>query len=992
MDNFIRGIDLGLAYRKAKVDAYYSPVMVRFDFVEYEKKLILNLAKFKKQLVSSPNEISLGEWTYAPKGITLPEDVRKVIHSCPNRQWAATVGAIEKGKPKAEFRLMAQPSVDFHLLSALWMLKVGDLYDAKLGSSAYGNRLRRSRNGKVNPLSIGSFVPYLKPFREWHDNGIDALRTALAEGKKVVAITADVGGFYHELNPSFMLKESFLDAIDLKLTDEQRDLTEVFIDTLSRWAQSTPLKKGLPVGLPASGLVANMALIELDRVVERELAPLYYGRYVDDIILIMEDTSDFQTPKDVWEWICKRSNGLLKAKNEKGCEEAVSFAPDYLSDSRILFSNEKNKVFLIDGDSGMALIDSIAHHIRHRASEWRALPNLPTDPKHVAKTLVEAIQKSGEKADSLRKVDSLSLGRADFAIKLRDFEAYERDLIPEAWVEHRHAFLNAFIQHVMVLPKFFELADYLPRIIRLATACEDFELLRLILKRLFDLVDQVFEDCEISIKSYPAGDPLDEEREKNVEKEVAEKWKAQLKCMVSESIKISLPLQLSQTGVQTWREHMDKELEEKLGFDLEVRKLGMFLEDAFAHDLAHIPFRFAGLPPELSGRQRFALKFPSTLKSFEDIFPTPVTKGVGCVAKLMRFKCEGGLPFGLLFATRPLSIQELYILHPSPYKDGDESKLSEAILALRGFKVEKSLPCIENNGVLDIPIDRQSDKCKIAITSWETDITSWTASVTMKPDPGISRYVRLTKFLNEVLASSIPIDYLVMPELSVPSGWFLRIANKLRGKGISLICGVEYLHRRRRRVMNQVWVALPHDGLGFPSLAVYRQDKQRPALHEAKELFRVAGVVLKPEKTWQTPPILRHGNFQFSILICSELTNIAYRSALRGKIDALFIVEWNQDTESFNALVESSALDIHAYIIQCNDRQYGDSRIRVPHKDAWKRDHVRIKGGKNDYFVVGEIDIASLRAFQSNHRSPDGPFKPVPDGFTCAHDRSTTPR
>jgi hypothetical protein len=121
------------------------------------------------------------------------------------------------------------------------------------------------------------------------------------------------------------------------------------------------------------------------------------------------------------------------------------------------------------------------------------------------------------------------------------------------------------------------------------------------------------------------------------------------------------------------------------------------------------------------------------------------------------------------------------------------------------------------------------------------------------------------------------------------------------------------------------------------------------------------------------------------------LTNITYRAALRGNIDALFVPQWNQDTETFNPLVESAALDIHAYIIQCNDRQYGDSRIRAPYKDAWRRDLVRIKGGKNDYFVIGEIDISALRAFQSSHRSPSGPYKPVPDGFKMAFGRKILP-
>ena len=148
---------------------------------------------------------------------------------------------------------------------------------------------------------------------------------------------------------------------------------------------------------------------------------------------------------------------------------------------------------------------------------------------------------------------------------------------------------------------------------------------------------------------------------------------------------------------------------------------------------------------------------------------------------------------------------------------------------------------------------------------------------------------------------------------------------------------------------------------------------------------------MKPDKCWRTPPIVQHGDFRFALLVCSELTNISYLAALRGKVDALFVPEWNQDTETFNALVESAALDVHAYIIQCNDRQYGDSRIRAPFRDSWKRDVLRVKGGVTDYCVIGEIDIQALRQFQSSHRSPNKPFKPVPDGFEIDFDRRLLP-
>ena len=91
--------------------------------------------------------------------------------------------------------------------------------------------------------------------------------------------------------------------------------------------------------------------------------------------------------------------------------------------------------------------------------------------------------------------------------------------------------------------------------------------------------------------------------------------------------------------------------------------------------------------------------------------------------------------------------------------------------------------------------------------------------------------------------------------------------------------------------------------------------------------------------------------------------------------------EVQRQNEAFYADYREGRLDMHAYIIQCNDRQYGDSRIRAPAKDSWARDVLRVKGGVTDYCVIGEIDVQALRQFQSSHRSPAKPFKPAPDGF-----------
>lgn len=998
--------DLSLAYRKAKVDLYYTSHPDLGMIADYERKLHKNLQALLGKINGADEEwISskdfLGEWTLAAKGLGCVADdgdKRKfppagngcLIYSSPTGEWdAACTNLAEGSEVQAEFRLMAQPSMDFHVLSALWMLQVGCHYDKNLDDCAYGSRLRRTTKGEFNERSLGSFKPYLKPFRDWRNGGISAMRSALESKKSIVALTADVSSFYHELNPKFMLDESFNELLELPEDLEQPELKKLhrlFIHALQAWAKQTPLKKGLPVGLPASAVVANMALFELDRVIQEQIAPLYYGRYVDDIILVMDGGKQFHSTSDVWEWIFSRSRSLLAWVDGKQ-KKKVQFKPDYLTKSRIQFDNGKNKIFRLEGPTGLAMIGSIERNIHERASEWRALPDLPHAAEQIGTDLVAATQQDGDFADNLRKADSLAMRRASFAIKLRDFEAYERDLPSTQWAQHRHAFLDAFIQHVLVLPHFFELETYLTRVVRLAVACEDFKHLGQIIKAVRKLVAQVRDDCKLKIKAAPKNIKGDDDT-------LVAKWEAQLRRAIRQGIIAAMPPELSREGEAAWDECIVKP-----GFDAGIcgSLPNIHAKHArwFACDLAHLPLRFAGMSTSMVDqrgipkRGKFLPKEASTM-----LLPDNIGLGIQVLAHWIGFKER--IPSGLGFATRPFNLSELFIIAPKSCETCSQDELALVVQALRGFTPDEKMPrWNDEEDLLLIPDGKAPAKTAIAVSSWKTSMKSWVASVSHMEDPlGRDRYERLTKLLNGVISHPKGTRYLILPELAMPARWFMRFAYKLHGRGISLITGVEYLHSRKSskaRVRNQVWAALSHNGLGFPSLMVYRQDKQRPALHEELELQRIAGLKMKPGKRWDTPPIIQHGDFRFALLVCSELTNISYRAALRGKVDALFVPEWNQDTETFNALVESAALDVHAYIIQCNDRQYGDSRIRAPFKDSWKRDVLRVKGGVTDYCVIGEIDVQALRQFQSSYRSPGKPFKPVPDGFEIDIGRKVLP-
>jgi hypothetical protein len=86
-------------------------------------------------------------------------------------------------------------------------------------------------------------------------------------------------------------------------------------------------------------------------------------------------------------------------------------------------------------------------------------------------------------------------------------------------------------------------------------------------------------------------------------------------------------------------------------------------------------------------------------------------------------------------------------------------------------------------------------------------------------------------------------------------------------------------------------------------------------------------------------------------------------------------------------LVSSSANDLHSFIIQVNNRYYGDTRLRGPYKKGYERDKVRVRGGELDYFVVATLEVKKLREFQRDHRSPKKSFKPTPTGFEMSDKR-----
>lgn len=994
--------ELVIAYRKAKVDLYHSTEPRYFDLVEYEEDLFDHLtdllARINGRSTSWVTEREfVGGFTLAPKSVDLPES-RTVLHSDPIAEWRTRAGGAAR-RPTARFRLMSRCSVDFHVFSTLWLVTAGEKLDRALGKSAFGNRLRRERDGSLNRYSPGTFTYYLSPYRRWRDNGLAVMRAHLDSGRSIVAMTADATSFYHRLDPSFLLDERFLERLGVEFTTDEWHIHELFVEGLRAWsrqvARTTGWRdRGLPVGLPASGVVANLALADLDRLADEEFKPLYYGRYVDDIMIVLEQNRDLVDQQDVWSWLAARSADLLQyedVNDDSGTSFRARFTPPYLGGSDVVFENSKNKIFHLSGETGRFLLGSIERTINERASEWRALPSIDTDPRHIGTDLAAITTTDGDAAATLRDSDRLSARRAAFAIRLRDFEAYERILDPASWAHHRRAFFGAVERQLLVLPTYFDLASYVPRLVKLAAACQDREALAALFRALGDLHHEIQRTCTLTVAEFdPSGDAPEL---------IAHRWADQVVLECAES------LAAAYAGGLTAQE-LSKIVEPLVGIApdaaarFRVRALRGWNRRLFTRDLAHVPFRFALMRPDLGRPRNLPSAAPAPTARFElpldDILTVGLQELVEWLDDNVKEKSAllpGHEIPGLLFATRPFNVLDLYLA-----LRGDVTRalgvvptrvVKRILRAIRGYE-PSALPDTVEDGdefTIEVPSDARSGKRRIALGMVKTEDSSMEAALYGRYDLARRRYEHLVNVVDEAIRRPGPVHYLLLPELAMPPMWFVHFGLRLENRGISLVSGVEYRHGPPGVVHNQVWAALRVDGAGVPFFPVYRQDKQKAAPGEERILREQAKLVLDPEIPWSRPPVVAHGDFRFGLLICSEMTNIAHRASLRGRVDALLVPEWNRDLHTFGALVESAALDIHAFIAQANHRNYGDSRIRAPRSKDWERDVVRIQGGTHDYVVVGEIDYGALRRHQSKHIVLDGEFKPVPDGFTIAPER-----
>ncbi len=1040
--------DLAEAYYKAKVDLWYSNDPRINDLADYEEDLAGNLKKLRRRLNAAlQNHDSIeakrllepgfiGSATLIAKELILNGGNDISAHSSP---WDVWTKPDSKRSATASFRVLSQCSIDLHILTTLWIRDVGVSIDQALGpastangkapsgtqiASAYGNRLRRARGGEYNQAAPGSLKPYLHQYEQWQSGGYQAIELALERGESVIALTADVKSFFPSLTADFLLTPEFQTLAGIPT--EHIGLHKLFVKLMGAWrcatAESLGLPEhdiGIPIGLASSGIVGNAALLEFDSIIREHVNPLFYGRYVDDITLVFQNSGGFSNAREVIRWLMNRCNATSRPKHafrfhydHEREEHRVNYSRPYLSGSSIAFTDKKSKVHFFSGRSGGTLLAALKRSDQERASEWRELPELPEDATKVGQELISFTDTNGLAANTLRSVATPTANRAQFALKLRNVEAFARDLAPDSWKEHRREFFNAVNEFICAPQLFFSFERYLPRIVAVALECHDWDEVTRLASSIKLMINTLLSSASVTVSingrtSSPGA---------------IEQWGAHIRDLLLSVILRSQSDSLTEDKARNLHDVLEKfprtsartapqAPQPDLALLMDAKGRAAQFRKVFLSDLAILPLRVIALPSSWTRDAPSAhnIDANTALKSTLKRQLKAANRRLKAFDTLGRRTSEDPFPSfpGAAFPTRPASLAEMFgaTRALSSPKGPHVERAIQAIAALRGYSIDGTskpsvTPEFSGTSTLIRTSGKRSDNkastqpassLDIALGLLSTSRDQLTKAIHGTPDLSRERYATMIDLVNHVVRARGKVKYLVLPELSMPAPWFHRIANKLRAIGVSLISGIEYQASGTAQdaLCNQAWASLSHTEWGFPGSIVYAQDKLRPAHGEEQNLLAEAGKTLSPEMKWDPIQIIDHQGFRFSILICSELTNIQYRAAARGLVDALFVPEWNQDTETFSSIVEASAFDVHCFVIQANNRDHGDSRIRGPLKQRFTRDIVRVSGGVQDSVIVGRIPVAKLREFQSR-RAPLGiqHFKPLPDGYSIHESRN----
>ena len=971
------------AYRKLKGSVYMDKTypyirydIAKFEGEQFERKMELILEAINNDNTWHSFELRILE---SIRAFTFPKEIYN--DSIEKSESVVISNVYAKSVLVKKYNNFIDMVVEGHIIGVLWILLVGYRIDENLHKNCFGHRLNESLVLPEKRISESPnlFKPYFIQYETWRNSGLDHAKDIINTDKQSVIISMlDLTRYYYHVNYTNSLY-SQITGIDIE-SKEILKINDLVYKILVKYSELLGFnnKVILPIGFLPSNILANAYLQNFDNKISSIYNTVYYGRYVDDIIVVTR---------------LEKTNAFAKQINKEGISAISSYMLDLFeregiisidNDDNIsvveyddlLVQKSKFRFFYIDKNGYDTIIEKIKGDISKNINEFNYIPD--NDVSEINEDVIQFDRE--DTINKLRSINGITIDK--YALS----KAIGKNIMMSQFCEINAvnrfiSNLNQILNHQEVISNYTQWESIIN----------------------FLVINKKWKQIEsFSAKVVSALNYLDELSNKKGEYEYLKRDGV---YSVGDSLVRFYFSCLIRSMSIVWGKDIHEELKKILELFNANPKYSAFLNLYSIIKVDDARRMFCN--SRMINRSLLPIYIEECMSAFP---PNDESDNVVCFSQLNEYLLSKGRykysqPRGKY---RPYISSPFDILYTSLIRD-----LKNDIAPLRPDDSCVKLLCqtyAKNFNSLDVGYlgeyvkidsnnkegdfivsvstrEKKQDKSKIRVAvanvkTYDSDIEDILKD---KCKSKTSRCLEISRIINEAIRYKT--DILIFPEAYIPIEFLPVIQKKILKHNMALVGGLEHVKKKDSNLVYNITVTLlplVNDFVKYTIPFFHLKTYYSPT--EVSDIIDNNCVPVKG--TGHT--LFRWKGFSFIPYCCYELTSLELRSKYKKDADLVIGVEWNKDTRYFSNILESLTRDRFCFCAQSNVSNYGDSRIIQP-KSSVKMNIAQVKGGVNGTVIIDEIDVEALRIHKLKRPSPKRKgknqsqdieeFKPLPAGY-----------
>ena len=929
--------DLIEAYIFLKRTIYYENnnlLHLKYQIAEFEEKNnFLDLEKREKYFRKLEKEIKQGiegikkyltkiKFTKIIKKLEENEENKitlKVLkENCSSESFYNEIKSKLEIDKKIQYNYIIDCPIELHIISMLWIKKIGYLLDNEIAKYSYGYRLENRE--EAFPL----FKRYYIQYQNWRNNALTKTKEIIKDDEIAIVANLDLKKFYYNVSHN-KLKEK-LEKFDIENSSGSSvlnsNLTEIILEINKRYSEKVnkELKSEepntiIPIGLYSSNILANFYLKDLDEAILK-LTPYHYGRYVDDMVIVFKEYDNKNNSKideiDEEDYIEKKLESILKEEDyliKLGIENSFSL------------KNKKQQIDIFYGKKQERKLIEMEKRFLERASTFAFLPN-EEDIEKLYKKI------SDENDDIKEKKYDVSVYLAKI---LKIFNGVDKKTSSTKLKEYVETILTFFTEENII-----KYSLYYEKVFTL-----------LVMGEFRDEIVNFYNKVNSYIKEI--------ENDANNIKEI--------NLYLKNSLLFALAL----------NPKLGKKLDGKIEKEIISSKLKMIVSsNMFKQNMICYPLinylQKSYLEKYLDNINFFDVRYFDLIRDLTDIKDIYLDKEKLYLSprfihleELNLFYLKKGI------FEKNNNIRAYFDNSLDSFKFNFKWKNNYTEKIYFQDKINFYSNCIKNLNLIKVSSKDNLEKVRIGVASVNF-YTSLNKVLSGNQELSFERKEIIVSILNE--AKKNKVNILIFPEISIPFQW-LKLLNEFARKndivvtgGLEHLCcyNLPYTSSEKKEVFNYLFTILPFQSKNkYETSLIKLRLKNYYAPAEKEEIEGSYCIV--PQSSKIEYDIFSWKGIYFSNFNCYELTDIEGRSKLKNYIDLLIASVYNNDLEYFDNILKSTCRDLHIFIAQSNTSKYGDCEIIQPTEKIYMIKG-KIKGGINHNLLVDDIEVKKLREFQ----------------------------